>query len=454
MSLKRCLSLNKSSNALKKAQFNFKDILNNTSRYAESIHRRKEPRLLSDVDFILENRNKETDLAKKINTLKHERTQVGEAMKKAKGNISEEIKKKSMLLKQQLKDLENEQDSLEKIMHAKIEGLPNLLDQTVPRNDDVGDVVKFINCASEEEATSRQPASLFDHKSIAEELKIVDFSTASRVSGSSWYYLIGDGALLEYALVLYCLSQALKLGYIMVSPPSILKSEVIQACGFKPNDQNDEKQIYDLTNDNLSLIGTAEIPLGALHSSSIFPVSQIYPIKYVGVSRAFRAEAGARGTDTKGLYRVHEFTKVELFHFTTPEKASGELEEIKDFQINLIESLGLTAKMINMPTSDLGAPAMKKYDCEAWMPGRQSWGEITSASNCGDYQSRRLGIRSELTDENGRLKYLSTLNGTGVAVPRLIATILEQNYDPKTKSVLIPQVLRPYMNNRERIFRN
>lgn len=448
------MSSNKNSNALKKPQFNVKDIMNNSSSYIESIHRRKEPRLLSNVEFILGNRNKEIDLAKKINTLKRERTQVGEIMKEAKNNVSEDVKKESMLLKQQLKNLENEQSILANVMHSKIEGLPNLLDQGVPGNDDIGDVVKFINCKNEEEATSRLPASQFDHKRIAEQLKIVDFTTASRVSGSSWYYLIGDGALLEYALILYCLSQARKLGYIMVSPPSILKSEVIQACGFKPNDQNDEQQIYDLTNDTLSLIGTAEIPLGALHSSSIFPVLQVFPIKYVGVSRAFRAEAGARGTDTKGLYRVHEFTKVELFHFTTSEKAGEELEEIKDFQIKLIESLGLTAKMINMPTSDLGAPAMKKYDCEAWMPGRQSWGEITSASNCGDYQSRRLGIRSEVTDENGRLKYLSTLNGTGVAIPRLIATILEQNYEPKTNSVLIPHVLRPYMDNREKIFQN
>ena len=280
------------------------------------------------------------------------------------------------------------------------------------------------------------------------------FNIAARISGSSWYYLVGDGALLEQALIQYGLSKARVNGYTMIIPPSIVKNEIISACGFKPNDQNGEQQVYQLTNDDLSLIGTAEIPLGAYHSSSTFPSSQNYPIKYVGISRSYRAEAGARGSDTKGLYRVHEFTKVELFHFTTPDKAAQELEDLKNLQISIIEDLGLSAKMINMPSSDLGAPALKKFDCEAWMPGREGWGELTSCSNCSDYQSRRLGIRYEDGKDENKLKYIHTLNGTCVAIPRVIVAIMEQFYDPATESIIIPKVLRPYMDDKERIYQN
>lgn len=170
----------------------------------------------------------------------------------------------------------------------------------------------------------------------------------------------------------------------------------------------------------------------------------------MGVSRSYRAEAGANGKDTTGLYRVHEFTKVELFHFTTPDKSGDELEELRDFQTSIIKDLGLKARFLNMPTTDLGSPAVKKYDCEAWMPGRGSWGELTSCSNCTDYQSRRLGIRYKSKEGNF---YVHTLNGTAMAVPRVLVALIEQNYDPGTDTIVIPEVLRPYMDGKSAIFR-
>lgn len=239
----------------------------------------------------------------------------------------------------------------------------------------------------------------------------------------------------------------------MMTPPSVVRSEVVNACGFKPNDQNNEKQIYELEGEKKSLTGTAEIPLAAFHASTTFPEGSSFPKKYVGVSRSYRAEAGASGKDTKGLYRVHEFTKVELFHFTTPEGASKELQQLKEMQVEIISELGLAAKVLNMPTSDLGSPAMQKYDIEAWMPGRGSWGELTSCSNCGDYQARRLGIRYKISKESGS-KHVSTLNGTAMAVPRVIVALIEQNYNPKTKEIRIPKVLQPYMDGKDKIVHN
>lgn len=443
----------KSSSALKRPVFDLKSILSNSQAYEESIKRRASNNA-DDLRYIIENRQLELDLANELNALKHERTKLGDSMKSAHTRASnantaglDEIKTKLTQIKDQLKDLQAKHESFASRLHDAAEALPNLLDSSVPRDPNEGEIVQFVNGASEKEIVSSLPKTKLDHKQIGEKLGILEFDTASRISGSSWYYLIGDGALLEQALVQYGLSTARKYGYKMVAPPTIVKSEVVSACGFKPKDQNNEQQVYELSHGGLSLTGTAEIPLGALHSSST--ISGPLPLRYVGVSRAYRAEAGARGKDTKGLYRVHEFTKVELFHFTNPENSAQELEALRQLQTHIILELGLAAKVINMPTTDLGAPAMKKYDTEAWMPGRGTWGEVTSASNCGDYQSRRLGIRYK--DHDGKLKYVDTLNGTCMAIPRVIVAIVEQFYDPKTESIVIPEVLRPYMDGKDRI---
>lgn len=454
VSFRRCSSSFKNSTVLRKPNFDLKNIISNSEKYKDAIIRRKTPELVQNLEYVVTNRPIEIDLTNKINTKKHERSKLSEVMKELKNKAPIEVKEELAKAKSELKALEAERDELSQTIHRYAESLPNLLDTTVPKDTLQGDIVKFINCASEEDAVSSMPKSKFDHKTIGEKLNIMNFNTAARVSGSSWYYLVGDGALLEQALIQYGLSKARVKGYTMIIPPSIVKNEIINACGFKPNDQNGEQQVYQLTNDDLSLIGTAEIPLGAYHSSSTFPSTQNYPIRYVGISRSYRAEAGARGSDTKGLYRVHEFTKVELFHFTTPDKAAQELEDIKNLQISIIEDLGLSAKMINMPSSDLGAPALKKFDCEAWMPGRKGWGELTSCSNCGDYQSRRLGIRYEDGKDENKLKYIHTLNGTCVAIPRVIVALMEQFYDPTTESIIIPKVLRPYMDGKERIYQN
>ncbi|ODQ78204.1 hypothetical protein BABINDRAFT_162871 [Babjeviella inositovora NRRL Y-12698] len=343
-----------------------------------------------------------------------------------------------------LKDLEARLKTSEHELYAVADKLPNLIDASTP-TDGKPKLVRWIN----EKPTKTIPLS---HRDIGEKLNLLDFITAAQVSGGSWYYLLNDGALLEQALIQYAISKARAHGFHMVVPPSIVKQSLVHACGFQPRDQGGEQQVYQLAgpNEGLSLTGTAEIPLAGLGLGRTFE-KEALPVKYVGVSRSYRAEAGARGKDTKGLYRVHEFTKVELFVYSTPEQSTQLLEDLLQFQIEMIEELGLTAKVLDMPSNDLGAPAYKKYDIEAWMPGRGDFGEVTSSSNCTDYQSRRLGARFINRAGANQLDFVHTLNGTAVAVPRLIVAILENFYDEATESVAIPEVLRKYMDGKDRI---
>ncbi|ODV78896.1 seryl-tRNA synthetase [Suhomyces tanzawaensis NRRL Y-17324] len=440
---RRYASSSKNSAVLMRAQLDINSIISNQDQYRDSIARRQSsPAIHQNLEFVISQRRHQLALEAQVNGLRHERSKLGSLIKAAEDKDA--IKTRLQAIKSELKPLESQHKELTEQIYARADSLPNLLDSSVPEDAQEGLVVEHINCSAHETF----PTTAHDHKTIGERFGIMDFNQASRISGSSWYYLIGDGALLEQALVQYSLSKARKNGYTMMIPPSIVRSEVVDACGFKPNDHNGEKQVYKLEGEDTSLTGTAEIPLGAFHSSTIFEDTK-FPKKYVAVSRSYRAEAGARGKDTKGLYRVHEFTKVELFHFTgTAEQAAQELEQIKDLQVEIIHELGLKAKMINMPTTDLGAPAMKKYDCEAWMPGRGNWGELTSSSNCGEYQLRRLGIRYH---DGEKIKHVQTLNGTCMAVPRVIIALIEQNYDAEADCIHIPEVLRVYMDGKDRI---
>jgi seryl-tRNA synthetase len=257
------------------------------------------------------------------------------------------------------------------------------------------------------------------------------------------------------ALVQYALSIARKRGWQFMIPPSVVRQEYTAACGFKPRDQNNEQQVYMMERSDyqaddyggcLCLTGTAEIPIAGWGANKT--LSDL-PIKKVGLSRSYRAEAGANGRDTRGLYRVHEFTKVELFAWTDDVSSNDMLQEILDLQCEIISGLGITAKVLDMPPNELGAPAYRKYDIEAWLPGRGDWGEVTSASNCLDYQSRRL--HTKITNENDQKSFAHTLNGTAMAVPRMIIAILENNYNPETKKVEIPTVLRKWMDDKSHI---
>jgi seryl-tRNA synthetase len=369
--------------------------------------------------------------------------------------------------------------------------LPNLSSPETPVGDDPR-LVKYLNfdpqrpppwaCQSSTELQTRS------HISIGTELKLLDFASSATTTGWGWYFLINEGAMLEQALVQYGLSVARRRGWKAVAPPSIVYSYIAEACGFQPRDQHNEQQIWSIeqserdrhTKPPRSLTGTAEIPLAAMYAGRDIDAAEL-PVKLVGASRCYRAEAGSRGVDTKGLYRVHEFTKVELFGWAdnlpstagdTPTSTFSDtlFAELLDIQTEILTALHLPCRVLEMPSTDLGASASRKRDIEALFPSRlrpststsdtttslgvegleSAWGEVTSASICTDYQSRRLAtrVRGGAARES---RFPHTVNGTAMAVPRVLAAILENGWDAERSVVVIPEVLRPWMDGMETI---
>ncbi|MCE9562914.1 MAG: serine--tRNA ligase [Planctomycetes bacterium] len=285
-----------------------------------------------------------------------------------------------------------------------------------------------------------------DHVALCESLDLADFEAGTKVAGQKFYYLKNEAVLLELALVQYAMQTVLKRGYTPVITPDLARVDVLEGIGFQPRDPNpDTRQVYKVADTDLCLIATAEITLGGMHKDQIFDESQL-PLRYVGLSHCFRTESGAAGRDARGLYRVHQFTKVEMFVFCTPEQSEAIHLEIKEIEEEIFKGLGLAFHVIDTCTGDLGGPAYRKYDLEAWMPGRGTggdYGEVTSTSNCTDYQARRLGVRYKGKGFKGT-KYVHTLNGTAVACTRALVAILE-NGQQADGSIVIPEVLRPWI---------
>ncbi len=282
-----------------------------------------------------------------------------------------------------------------------------------------------------------------DHVAIGEALDLVDFETGASVAGQKFYFLKNEAVLLELALVQYAMNLLIAEGYTPIITPDVARSEVLEGIGFIP--RGPETQIYSLENTDLCLIATAEITLGGMHRDQILDELAL-PIKYVGLSHCFRTEAGAPGRDTRGLYRVHQFTKVEMFAFCAADQSEAIHQELLQIEEKVFQGLGLAYQVIDTCTGDLGGPAYRKFDLEAWMPGRGKageYGEVTSTSNCTDYQSRRLNIRYRVPGQKGT-RFVHTLNGTAVAVSRALVAILE-NYQQGDGSVVVPEVLRPWV---------
>ncbi|KAF2169318.1 hypothetical protein M409DRAFT_20543 [Zasmidium cellare ATCC 36951] len=370
-------------------------------------------------------------------------------------------------LKELLSAFEDTEKEIQDDMEKLASELPNLSSHHTP----VGKESQVIEVINEDLDISRSMLSK-SHVDIGKELDIIDFEASATTSGWGWYFLKNEGALLEQALIQYALSVAMKRGWKVMTPPSLVYSHIANACGFMPRDQHGETQIYgvaqiehDRTSDKpgLVLAGTAEIPFAGSQASKTLKAEDL-PLKVIGPSRSYRAEAGARGVDTKGLYRVHEFTKVEMFAWTLPATNSegdrfGDDEqlpqtedvftEVLDIQKEILTSLNLHAKVLEMPSSDLGASATRKIDMEAFFPSRQSiedgYGEVTSASICTDYQSRRLNTRLKMPGSAAKLGWPHTVNGTAMAIPRILACILENHWKEDQGAVQVPECLRAYM---------
>jgi len=279
-----------------------------------------------------------------------------------------------------------------------------------------------------------------DHLELAAGLNLVDFETAAKVSGSKFYYLKNQAVILDLALSRYALDILAKHNFAISITPDIAKEEIAEGMGFSP--RGAEANIYALEGTGTCLIGTAEITLGGFHAGEIVDLEN-GSILLAGLSHCFRREAGAAGQFSKGLYRVHQFTKVEMFAYTRAEDSESMLFKLRDIEEEIFRGLEIPYRIVDICAGDLGMPAYRKFDLEAWMPGRGdngAWGEVTSASNCTDYQARRLGIRYR---ENGKTHYAHTLNGTAIAVSRTLVSLLE-NGQREDGSVAIPKSLVPY----------
>ena len=314
-------------------------------------------------------------------------------------------------------------------------------------------------------SSSSSPFEPRDHLALSSLLgNLIDFDAGAAAAGSKFVYLRGAAARLELALCTWALNEACAAGFEPMTTPDLVKSSMLEKCGFQPRASN--TQVYSVeggggSSPSLCLTGTAEVPLAAVHADSVVEEAAL-PIRMAAFGHCFRTEAGAAGAASKGLYRVHQFSKVELFVLATPEQSEAILDELLAFEERLFGLLGLHYRVLDIATGDLGAPAARKFDVEAWMPGMGRFGEVSSASNCTDYQARRLGIRyrpsissSHAGGEGGgkaaggkekapATEFVHTLNATAAAVPRLVVAILE-NFQDERGWVTVPEVLRPYM---------
>jgi seryl-tRNA synthetase len=281
-----------------------------------------------------------------------------------------------------------------------------------------------------------------DHVALAELHDLVDFESAAKVTGQKFYYLKNELVLLEQALVRFALERLRARGFALFQTPDLARAEIAEGLGFAP--RGSESNIYSVAESDLVLIGTAEITLGGLHQGEILDAERL-PLRYCGLSHCFRTEAGAAGRAGKGLYRVHQFTKVEMFAVVRPDASEAMHAELVEIEEELFGALEIPYRVVDVCSGDLGAPAQRKFDLEAWMPGRGEggeWGEVTSASNCTDYQARRLGVRFR-DARTGHARFCHLLNGTAIAVPRTLVALLE-NHQREDGSISIPAALRPY----------
>jgi seryl-tRNA synthetase len=284
-----------------------------------------------------------------------------------------------------------------------------------------------------------------DHVEIGKSLDLIDFEAGGKVSGTGFYFLKNDAVLLELALQMFTIRKLVANGFTPIITPDLARVSILEGIGFNP--RGAETQVYSVENTELCLIGTAEITLGGMHADEIIDESRL-PLKYVGLSHCFRTEAGAAGRASRGLYRVHQFTKVEMFAFTEGTlEASGAIhQDLLRIEEEIFTELGIPYRVLDICSGDLGGPAYRKFDLEAWMPGRGEageYGEVTSTSDCTDYQARRLNIRYKPTGQKGT-KFVHTLNGTAVALSRAMIAVLE-NYQRADGLVDVPEALRPFM---------
>ncbi len=392
--------------------------------------------VVADIDLVVKLADRRSGLIQELNELKHQQNQLAKSVG---GERDPERRKyliaESRRMKEAIPERETELQMVERRLREEMLKIPNMTHPDSPIGKDDTENVE-LKRVGEIPTFDFEPR---DHVELGEALGIIDFEAGTKVAGSKFYFLRADAVLLELGLVRYALDMLIERGYEPTITPDLARDEALVGTGFIP--RGPETQIYSIEDSDLSLVATAEITLAGSLAGDILNEERL-PVRLAGLSHCFRTEAGSHGRASRGLYRVHQFTKVEMFGFTTPEQSDAMHEEMLGIEEEIFQGLGIPYRVVDICTGDLGGAAYRKYDLEAWMPGRDAYGEITSTSNTTDYQARRLQIRYR--KDAGRPQLLHTLNGTAVAVSRALIPILE-NYQQEDGSIIVPEALVPYI---------
>lgn len=412
----------------------YKFIKDNLEAVKENIRNRN---MNADADNVVRLYDKRTALVTKLQQLQQKRNENAAAMKqKLDADTRAKYIEAGKTIKEEISAVENETSEVEAALEEAARQIPNMVhpDAPVGKLDTENLEVKKVGTPRKFDFEPK------DHVQLAEELDLLDFDRGTKVSGPKFYYLKNEAVFLEQALIQYALNILRRHGFELFITPDVAKEEVLKGIGFNP--RGNESNVYSIEEEGTCLVATAEITLGGYHSGEILDKSKL-PLLYGGLSHCFRREAGAAGQFSKGLYRVHQFDKVEMFVYSTPEQSDELHHKLREIEEEIFEGLGLPFHVVDTCTGDLGAPAYRKWDLEAWMPGRNGgeYGEVTSTSNCTDYQARRLNIKYK--DDDGKNKYVHTLNGTAIAVGRAMLAIFE-NYQNADGTITVPPVLVPF----------
>jgi seryl-tRNA synthetase len=395
----------------------------------------KNRNMTSDADLVVELFNKRTQLISALQEFQQKRNENATAMKQK----LDEAQRKALIeegkaLKEKISLMEAELKEAEEALDREGKKIPNMAHPDAPIGslDTENLEVKQVGKPREFSFVPK------DHVELGQNLDLIDFEAATKVSGPKFYYLKNEAVFLEQALTMYGLQILKKHGFTPFITPDIAREEILTGIGFNP--RGNESNVYSLEGEDACLVATAEITLGGYHKDEILPKERL-PLRYCGLSHCFRREAGAAGQFSKGLYRVHQFTKLEMFVYCTPEDSDAIHEELRLIEEEIFTGLGIPFRVVDTCTGDLGAPAYRKWDLEAWMPGRNGgeWGEVTSTSNCTDFQARRLNVRYK--NEDGKNTFVHMLNGTAIAMSRALVAIFE-NYQNEDGSIDIPEVLQ------------
>tara|TARA_Y100000591_G_scaffold325402_1_gene346304 strand:- start:1151 stop:2401 length:1251 start_codon:yes stop_codon:yes gene_type:complete len=368
-----------------------------------------------DLDYLTNLNEERKSLRFEAEQKRSRQKELGKEIASAEKNKKEELLSNAAMLSDEVKSLFEQVDKKDEEFLNQWIKIPNLISETSPDGKSDQDNLEIKKVGNKKNI--KEPK---DHLEIASKLNLMDVEKASEVSGSRFAYLFGDLVKIEFNIVSWALDRLSDKGFIPTVPPVLVREKALYGTGFFPDDA---EQVYEIPNDDLFLVGTSEVPLAALHIDEIINIEEL-PIRYAGFSTCFRREAGTYGKDTKGIFRVHQFDKVEMFSFCDPSKSEEEHEFILSVEEELLQALEIPYRVVDVCAGDLGTSAAKKYDIEAWIPSQNTYREVTSCSNTTDYQARRLNIRSKY---EGNTSVLHTLNGTAIAVGRILIALIENN---------------------------